>query len=88
MFKLGMFRFLNSIVTGFAQRSEIVTNFFTNPYTELSKQAKEVARGLTYPQVSKWQYEIDSTSGLKILVSEKDAEALDRVRQIADELLK
>jgi len=88
MFKIEISQVINSILTGFIEKTGKATKFLENQYAELGKQAKEVARTLTYPKVSKWEYEIDTTTGLKVLKSEKDSEALDRLRQIADELLK
>lgn len=88
MFKLHISHFLDFVVTSLTERSGKLIGLVGNPYKELSKQAKEVARTLTYPRPSKWEYMIDTTTGLKLLKSEKDSEALDRVRQIADELFK
>jgi len=36
----------------------------------------------------KWEYVVDPATGLRILKSEKDPCALDRVRQMTDELFK
>ena len=88
MLKLDISQILSSVATGFAKRTAMIQDFFKSPYTELSKQTKEVAKSLTYPKIPRWQYLIDASLGLKILKSEKDPEALDHVRQIADELFK
>ena len=36
----------------------------------------------------KWEYEIDSSTGLKILKSDKDPDAVDKITKLSDELFK
>jgi hypothetical protein len=88
MFNLDIFQIINSVTIFLTQRIKTITNIFENSYAELTNQAREVARALTYPQPIKWEYVIDATTGLKILKAEKDSKALERVRQMADELFK
>jgi hypothetical protein len=70
------------------KRIKVFNNIFENPFDELSTVAKEVMKAISAPQPTRWEYVIDSTTGLKILKSEKDSEALDHVRKMADELFK
>jgi len=44
------------------------------------------AKKLEVTEEKRWKYIIDKETGLKILKSQKDFDALERVRQIADEL--
>ena len=88
MFELKIPNFLDFVVTTLTERAGTLIGLVGNPYNELSKQAKEVARTLTYPRPFKWEYVVDSATGLKLLKAEKDSEALHHVRQIADELFK
>jgi hypothetical protein len=66
----------------------MITRVFGNPYSELASLAREIMRAIISPQPIKWEYVTDSATGLKMLKSENDPEALERVRQLADELFK
>ena len=88
MIKLEIFPAIITLANSLRGRFGILVDLFDNPYTELTKQTKEVARTLTYPKPLRWEYVTDSTTGLVILKSEKDSEALNRVREAADELFK
>ena len=88
MFNLDIFQTIDSVAIFVTQRIKTITSIFENPYAELTNQAREVARALTFPQPIKWEYVTDVATGLTILKSEKDAKALERVRQMADELFK
>lgn len=88
MYKIDFSDALRSLRTGFINRIGALQRIFNTPYAELGKQAEEVARAFTYPSPIRWKSMVDSATGLRILKSEKDPEALERVRQIADELFK
>jgi hypothetical protein len=87
MFKTGFSQSTNGIVASLTQKIKTL-GFFNSPYAELSKQTLEIAKTFMFALPTKWEYVTDAKTGLKILKSEKDPEALDRVRQIADELFK
>lgn len=88
MFELKISHFLDFVLANLTGRTGKLIGLVEDPYNELSKQAKEVARTLTYPRPIKWEYVADTATGLKILKSEKDPEALEHVRYLADELFK
>ena len=88
MFNLNVFGNVNEARVFLIQRITMVANIFGNPYTELADLAREIMKVVSSPPSMKWEYVTDSTTGIKILKSEKDPEALDRVRQMADELFK
>jgi hypothetical protein len=66
----------------------MITRVFGKPYSELASLSREIMRAISSPQSVKWECVTDSATGLKILKSENDPEALERVRQLADELFK
>jgi hypothetical protein len=88
MFGFEMFQSINDASVDALQKLRMITRVFGTPYSELASLAKEIMKAISYPQPMKWEYMVDSTTGLKILKLEKDSEALDRVRQLADELFK
>ncbi len=87
VFKTGLSQSTNGIVASVTQKIKMLS-FFNSPYVELSKQTQEIVKTFTFALPTKWEYVDDAKTGLKLLKSEKDPEALDRVRQIADELFK
>jgi len=88
MFNFGVLGSVNDVRVFLTQRIKMLTNIFGNPYNELANLAGEILKAVSSPQPMKWEYAIDSATGLKILKSEKDPEALSRVRQMSDELFK
>jgi len=88
MFRLEVLENINEVRVDLTHRIRMVTRVFEEPYAELANLAREIMKAISSPQPMKWEYVIDSATGLKILKSEKDPEALDRVRQMSDELFK
>ncbi len=88
MFAFGMFRNINDVSMDTRQKIRMIMRVFGNPYSELASLSREIMRAISSPQPIKWEYVTDSATGLKILKSENDPEALERVRQLADALFK
>jgi len=88
MFNLKVFGSINDVRIFLDQRIRMLENIFGNPYSDIANLAEEVMKAVSSPQPMKWEYITDPTTGLKILRSEKDPEALDHVRQMSDELFK
>jgi hypothetical protein len=88
MFKTNISQVLTSVNDNLSERIKQFICSFDVPFAELSKQARAIAKTFTVSAPSRWEYVVDDVTGLKILKSEKDAEALDHVRQMSDELFK
>lgn len=70
------------------EKTKMYTNIIEGIFSELTCWAKEIVKAISSSPSMKWEYVVDSSTGLKILKSEKDAEALGHVRQLSDELFK
>lgn len=87
-FNLEMLGSVKTVRDDMLERARTYANITGDIFSELSCWAKEIIRAISISPSMKWEYMVDSSTGLKILKSEKDAEALDHVRQLSDELFK
>jgi len=56
-------------------------------YVFLFEQTRKVKDSLTmFPVSVRWEYVLDPATGLEVLKCEKDPEALDKIRRIAEKL--
>jgi hypothetical protein len=88
MFAFEMFQSINNASVDAPQKLRMITRVFGTPYSELASLAKEIMKAISYPQPIKWEYVTDSTTGLRVLKSEKSPDALDNVCQMSNELFK
>lgn len=87
-FNLEMLGSVKTVRDVMLQRAKTYADVAGDLFSELACWAKEIVMAISTPPSLKWEYVVDSSTGLRILKSEKDAEALDRVRQLSDELFK
>ena len=80
---------LSSISQGFidlTKRVNLIMAYFVKPFAQLGKQSVEILQSLYSIPTFEWRYVTEPEYHLRILESEKDATALDRIKKMADEL--
>ena len=88
LFNFGILKSVKILRDTILQRTNTIVSVADNLNGELACWAKEIAKAMSPSYSMKWEYVIDSATGVKILKSEKDPEALDRARQMSDDLFK
>ena len=88
MLKLKEFKTLSGISEASNPNIEPLIKALEKPFTTFSSQVKQIIQSFSLTTTEKWEYVIDSTSRLRVLKSKKDPKALDRIRQMADDLFK
>lgn len=88
MLELKEFKTLSGISEASNPNIQKLTQAMEKPFVTFSSLVKQIFQSFSSTTIEKWEYVTDPASGLRVLKSEKDPEALDHVRQIADELFK
>lgn len=88
MFNFEILGTVKAVRDNMLERTKTYANIAEDVFSELACWAKEIVKAIISSPSMKWEYVVDSSTGLKILKSEKDAEALDHVRLLSDELFK
>jgi hypothetical protein len=88
MFGLEEFGFISDMSQALQQKIDIIGNLVEKPFATLSFEVRQILQCFSTVSVEKWEYITDPETGLKVLESKDDPEALKRVRKLADALLK
>jgi hypothetical protein len=70
------------------QKIEIVSKLVGKPFWALNSTVQALLGYFEFTPTIKWKYVVDPESGLTILESKKDLLALEKIRAMADSLLK
>jgi len=88
MFRLEEFGFFSDMSQALQQKIDIIENLVEKPFATLSSEVRQILQSFSTVPVEKWEFITDPETGLKVLESKGDTEALKRIRKLADALLK